>query len=59
MTLSLMTTKEAALSMRLSVRTLERYRQNHDGPVFIRIGRLVFYDRIELTRWLEANRTLV
>lgn len=49
----LMTTKEAAAYLRLSRRTLERYRVTGQGPVFLKFGRLVFYRRSDLDRWKE------
>ena len=49
----LMTTEEAALYVRLSPRTLERYRVTGQGPKFLKVGRLVFYRLRDLDEWLE------
>ena len=40
---NLLTTNEAAKYVRLSPRTLERYRVTGEGAPFLKIGRLVFY----------------
>ena len=52
----LYTTKEAAKLLGVSVRTMERRRQNSDGSYYIREGRLVFYRHSDLTQWQEENR---
>ena len=49
----LMTTEEAALYVRLSPRTLERYRVTGEGPRFLKLGRLVFNRRSDVDEWLE------
>ena len=49
----LLTTEEAATYLRLSPRTLERYRVTGEGPRYLKIGRLVFYRRSELEHWLK------
>lgn len=49
--------KSAARMLRLSVRSLERMRQEGNGPAFIRIGlRRIAYDEAEIRRW-AASRT--
>ena len=52
----LRTTKEAAPHVRLSDRTLERYRVTGEGPEFLKIGRLVFYEQSSLDEWLKLKR---
>ena len=52
----LLTTAEAAHHVRLSRRTLERYRVTGEGPEFLKIGRLVFYEESSLDEWLEPKR---
>ena len=52
----LMTTEEAALYVRLSPRTLERYRVTGEGPTFLKNGRRVFYRQADLDQWLENNQ---
>ena len=48
-----MTTDEAAEYVRLSARTLERYRVTGEGPKYLKLGRRVLYQRSELDTWLE------
>ena len=48
----LLTTKEAAKHVRLSHRTLERYRVTGEGPQFLKVRRLVFYRHRDLDEWL-------
>ena len=52
----LLTTTEAATYVRLSPRTLERYRVTGEGPTFLKNGRLAFYRQADLDQWLENNR---
>ncbi len=54
----LYTTLEASKWLRLSVRTLERYRENSTGPYYIREGTRVFYRLPDLKQWQEDNRTI-
>ncbi|MCC3303818.1 helix-turn-helix domain-containing protein [Sneathiella sp. HT1-7] len=54
----LISTYEAAKRLGISVRTLERHRQNKTGPVFLRLGRRVLYNVAELHRWCEENKTV-
>ena len=52
----LMTTEETALYVRLSPRTLERYRVTGQGPTYLKNGRRAFYRQADLDQWLENNR---
>ncbi len=56
----LMTTAEAAALLRLSPRTLERFRVEGTGPRFIKAGAgkraRVLYDPAELKAWLDSYR---
>ena len=52
---NLLTTNEAAKYVRLSPRTLERYRVTGEGPRFLKIGRLVFYLQTALDDWLKTK----
>nr|WP_162858523.1 helix-turn-helix domain-containing protein [Sneathiella chungangensis] len=54
----MISTYEAARRLGISVRTLERHRQNKTGPVFLRLGRRVLYSVSELNRWCEENKTV-
>jgi predicted DNA-binding transcriptional regulator AlpA len=48
---------EAAKFLRLTVRTLERYRVDGTGPSFCRLGRrLVRYRQGDLDQWVERAR---
>jgi hypothetical protein len=55
----LLTTDEAALWLRLSRRTLERYRVTGGGPAYVKLGpgkrSRVAYREDDLTSWLEAS----
>ena len=51
----LMTTPEAAQHLRLSRRTLERYRVTGEGPKFFKLGRLVFYRETTLNAWRDER----
>ena len=51
----LLTTREAAKRLCLSVSTLERYRVTGEGPRFRKIGRWVRYTPEDLERWLDTR----
>lgn len=55
-----LTTKETAELCRLSVRTLERYRVNGDGPMYTKAGpgkrARVVYRQSDVLAWLDQNR---
>lgn len=52
----LLRTKEAAERLRLSHRTMERWRTIGAGPRFVKLGaKSVAYRRGDLDRWLDAN----
>ena len=42
----------------ISVRTLQRWRQEGIGPIFIKVGRAVRYRREDLDRFLEERKFL-
>ena len=52
----LLTTEEAARYLRLSPRTLERYRMTGEGPEYLKVGGRVFYRKAALDEWLELAR---
>ena len=52
----LLTTDEAAAYLRLSPRTLERYRVTGEGPAYVKLGRRVFYEEQALDDWLDLGR---
>ena len=49
---ALLNQREAADFLRLSQRTLERFRLTGDGPPFVKTGRRVAYRREDLDRWI-------
>jgi predicted DNA-binding transcriptional regulator AlpA len=52
----LLRTREAAAELRLSPRTLDRWRGTDEGPPYVRLGRkAVAYRRSDLDRWLDAQ----
>ena len=51
----LLTTREAADELRMSRRTLERYRVTGEGPRFHKLGRLVFYRYATLIAWRDER----
>lgn len=50
-----LTQREAADFLRLSERTLERYRRTGTGPAFVKLGRRVVYRIADLTAFTEAH----
>ena len=49
-------TREAAARLRLSTRTLDRYRVSGDGPVFLKFGGRVRYLPEDLDDWARSRR---
>ena len=49
--------KEVAEALRVSLRTLARWREDGSGPPYISLGanNSVLYDVNKLKRWIEAN----
>jgi excisionase family DNA binding protein len=56
MTQELLTHLQLAHELQVSLRTLERWRQEGTGPAFIRIGRFPRYRRSDIDAWLERQR---
>src|SRR5262249_55366142 len=52
--LPLLTQAEAARFLRLSERTLERYRHSGGGPKFVRQGKCVRYRQEDLEAWVAG-----
>lgn len=52
----IMNEKQAAKYVGLSAGTLQNYRCQLKGPVFIKIGKSVRYMREDLDEYLKANR---
>ncbi len=53
MTMHLLNQREAAAVLRLSERTLERFRLSGDGPLYVKAGRRVAYRHEDLDRWVS------
>ena len=54
----LLTPKEAAEFLRVSVSWLAKARMRGDGPAFIKIGRGVRYRESALLQWLKSQQRL-
>ena len=52
---TLLTPAETAKVLRISVRTLERYRNEGVGPRYVKVGRRVLYRENDIADWLEAH----
>jgi excisionase family DNA binding protein len=53
---ALLTQQQLADELQVSVRTLERWRQEGIGPTFIQVGRSPRYRRSDVDAWLEQQR---
>jgi predicted DNA-binding transcriptional regulator AlpA len=51
-----LTVEDAARYVGLSVSFMNRARLHGDGPVFLKLGRRVVYDRSDLDAWLASRR---
>ena len=49
-------TPEAAAYTGFAESTLEKLRVSGDGPLYIRVGRVVVYDPDDLDAWLSAHK---
>jgi excisionase family DNA binding protein len=52
----LLTQRDAAAQLRLSVRTLERLRLTGGGPVYYKMGRCVRYREDDLNSWVASHQ---
>ena len=52
---TLLTQREAAAQLRLSQRSLERYRVSGGGPTYVKAGRLVRYREQDLEKWIASR----
>jgi predicted DNA-binding transcriptional regulator AlpA len=53
---ALLTEKQAARKLKISVRTLQRLRQSGDCPKYVRMGkRRIAYRIFALDQWLRSN----
>jgi predicted DNA-binding transcriptional regulator AlpA len=53
--MTLLTAAEAARTLRLSQRTLERLRVNGLGPKFVKLKRRVLYQQSDLSEWVTSR----
>jgi excisionase family DNA binding protein len=53
----LMTEDEVAKTLNISVASLRRWRLEHRGPLFVKVGSLVRYRPEDLESWLAALPT--
>lgn len=51
----LMDEREASVFLRVSRRTLQGWRVRGGGPVFLKLGKRVLYDRGALEQWLKSR----
>jgi predicted DNA-binding transcriptional regulator AlpA len=51
-------TADAAAYCASSKSTFEKYRLTGEGPAYIKIGRVVVYDRDDLDTWLASHRRM-
>jgi len=56
MTARLLTERQAAETLGLSMRTLQAWRYQGEGPVFVKVGRAVRYDPTDLNAWIAGRR---
>lgn len=49
---------EAADHANLSESFLAKLRMRGDGPRFIKVGKAVLYDSVDIDRWLESQKRL-
>lgn len=53
--MTLLTSNEASMALRLSKRTLERWRVSGDGPPYVKAGRRVLYRSEDLLDWTASH----
>lgn len=51
----LLTERESSPFLRVTIKTLQAWRQLRKGPRFVKVGRRVFYPRVELEKFLSDN----
>jgi excisionase family DNA binding protein len=54
----LLTPKEAARLLKVSLSWLAKARMRGDGPPFIKIGRSIRYSESDLLRWMKSQQRL-
>jgi Helix-turn-helix domain len=56
--LALLTAREAARVLKVSVSWLAKARMRGDGPAYIKVGRAIRYTELALQQWLKGNQRL-
>jgi predicted DNA-binding transcriptional regulator AlpA len=56
--IKLLTPKETAELLKVSVSWLAKARMRGDGPAFIRIGRSIRYSELALQQWMKSHQHL-
>jgi excisionase family DNA binding protein len=56
--ISLLTPKEAAKLLKVSLSWLAKARMRGDGPPYIRIGRSIRYSEAALVQWMKSRQRL-
>jgi hypothetical protein len=56
--MSLLTPREAARLLKVSLSWLAKARMHGDGPAYIKVGRSIRYTEIALQQWLKAHQHL-
>jgi excisionase family DNA binding protein len=54
----LLTPKEAAERLKVSLSWLAKARMRGDGPAYIKVGRAIRYSEAALQQWLKGNQRL-
>ncbi len=52
---ALLNETQAAQLLGITIRALQGWRLRGDGPLYVKLGRLVRYRRSEIERWLDAH----
>ena len=58
MALVLLTSKDAAVVLKVSLSWLAKARMQGDGPPYIRVGRSIRYGEAALLQWLKSRQRL-
>jgi hypothetical protein len=56
--LTLLTAREAARVLKVSVSWLAKARMRGDGPAYNKVGRAIRYTELALQQWLKGNQRL-
>jgi predicted DNA-binding transcriptional regulator AlpA len=52
---SLVPESDFARTIGISIRTLQKWRQQRKGPSPVRIGRQVYFSRESINKWIDTN----